>query len=337
MGGRPAEPRVELARWLSDPDHPLVSRVIVNRLWQWHFGTGLVATPSDFGMMGDVPTHPELLDWLAARLVADGWSFKAMHRLIVTSHTYRLASVPYDREWSAEQLAAARDAWRRSQAADPQNRLWWHRPGMRLDGEAIRDAMLAACDKLSRRAGGVGIRPPLPPEVTKTLLKNQWQVSGDDEDHRRRSIYLFVRRNLRYPMFDVFDRPDTNASCPLRHESTTATQSLTQFNSEFSLRCARWLAGRLVQAGGSVEADAEGLAIEQVYLRIFNRPASTDEVRLGREFLTRQANRLRSEGRAADKLALPLDAPAPADPYRAAALVDYCLALFSANELLYLE
>ncbi|MEX0676679.1 MAG: DUF1549 and DUF1553 domain-containing protein [Pirellulales bacterium] len=332
---RPDRPRAELARWLTKPDHPLVARVIVNRLWQWHFGVGLAANPSDFGVMGAEPTHPELLDWLARRFVADGWSFKSMHRLIVTSRAYRLACAPFDAQWSAEQIAAAREIRNRSQAADPQNAWLWRRSRRRLEGEAIRDAMLVACDKLSVRTGGPGIRPPLAPEVTETLLKDQWNVSGDGEDHRRRGIYLFVRRNLRYPLFDVFDRPDTNASCAMRHESTTATQSLTQFNSQLSLECARWLAGAVAQHVSGTESDSR--AIRQAYWRVFNRPAGEDEIRRGREFLSRQAQRLRDEGRQVDSLALPLDGPKPDDPLAAAALVDFCLALFNANEFLYLD
>jgi hypothetical protein len=318
-------PRTELANWLTQPEHPLVARVIVNRLWQWHFGKPLVATPSDFGTMGAEPAHPELLDWLARRLIADGWSLKQMHRLMVTSRTYRVASVPYDAAWSADQVAAARSTWERAQGVDPDNRLLWHRPGQRLDGEAIRDAMLVACDQLSPRSGGPGIRPPLPPEVTETLLTDQWKVSGDAEDYRRRSIYLFVRRNLRYPLFDVFDRPDTNASCAMRHESTTATQALTQFNSEFSLQAARWLAesilvGEQDQSRSALETQRE--AIAAAYLRVFNRPAAEAEIAAGVAFLAEQAERLRAAGREATD---------------SAALVDFCLALFNANEFLYLE
>ncbi len=333
----PERPRSELARWLMQPDNPLVARVMVNRLWQWHFGRGLVATPSDFGTMGAVPTHPELLDWLAERFIDDDWSMKEMHRRMVTSRAYRLASVPYDAAWSDEQIAAARRTWQRSQSLDPDNKLLWHRPSARLDGEAIRDAMLAACGKLSPRTGGPGIRPPLPAEVTTTLLKNQWQVNGDAEDSRRRSIYLFVRRNLRYPMFDVFDRPDTNASCAVRHESTTATQSLTQFNSQFSLECARWLAGAVWPAEVDDLSDGEAQAMRQAYLRVFNRAASAEEVAAGRRFLAEQSERLRAEGRDSDSLAIPLDGSRPDDPFLAAALVDFCLALFNANEFLYLE
>jgi hypothetical protein len=275
------------------------------------------------------------LDWLARRFVADRWSFKAMHRLMVTSLTYRLASGAYDVAWSAQEKGAAREIFARSQAADPENAGHWRFARRRLDGEAIRDAMLAAGDKLSSRKGGPGIRPPLPAEVTETLLKDQWKVSGDAEDHRRRSIYLFVRRNLRYPMFDVFDRPDTNASCPVRHESTTATQSLTQFNSDFTLDCARWLAGVVGKPIAAGEGDAP--AIEQAYLRVFNRRPSADEVLAAHEFLTRQAAKLREEDRAAEDLALPFDGPQFDDRFAAAALVDLCLALFNANEFLYVE
>ena len=228
-------PRAALAAWLTDPANPLVARVIVNRLWQWHFGQGLSQNASDFGVMGTAPTHPELLDWLARRLVADGWSMKQMHRLLVTSETYKLAAGPFDPQWSADRSGSGQDDLAALGGPRSGQRLLWHRRRQRLDGEAIRDAMLVAAGQLSPRRGGPGIRPPLPAEITETLLKDQWKVSGDDEDHRRRSIYLFVRRNLRYPIFDVFDRPDTMASCAMRHESTTATQSLTQLNGEFSL------------------------------------------------------------------------------------------------------
>lgn len=325
--------RAGLARWLTQPDHPLVPRVIVNRIWQWHFGGPLSANPSDFGVMGSEPTHPELLDWLARRFVADGWSFKALHRLIVTSRAYRVAAAPFDPAWTADQIDQSRQTWQRAQAVDPENLLSWRHHRRRLEGEAIRDAMLAASEKLSPRAGGPGIRPPLADEVTGTLLKNQWNVNGDEPDHRRRGIYLFVRRNLRYPMFDVFDRPDTNASCAMRHESTTATQSLTQFNSKLSLQCARWLAAVLRRE--RTAPDSSMLA--QAYLRVFNRPASSEEIQLGREFLADQAQRLRDEQRAPETLALPDEPAAADDPFAAAALVDYCLALFNANEFLYVD
>jgi len=329
-------PRTALAAWLTQDEHPLTARVIVNRLWQWHFGQGLSSTPSDFGTMGAEPTHPELLDWLARRFVADEWSLKKMHRLIVTSRTYRIATVPYDAEWSEAAVEYARELISKNQAADLDNEFWWHRPLVRLDGESIRDAMLVACGKLSERRGGPGIRSPLAPEVTQTLLRGQWEPSGDAEDHRRRSIYLFVRWNLRYPMFDVFDRPDTNASCPQRHESTTATQSLTQFNSAFSLECARELAGSVMRSDFAGSGDADRAAITAAHLRVNSRPATDAEVAAAIAFLDKQAEQLRSEGREPASLALP-PGEQLGDPYRAAALVDYCLALFNGNAFLYVE
>jgi hypothetical protein len=329
-------PRSALAEWLTQDEHPLTARVIVNRLWQWHFGRGLSSTPSDFGTMGAEPTHPELLDWLARRFVADGWSLKKMHRLLVTSRAYRMASVPYDAAWTDPEVIRARELMARNQAVDPDNELWWRRSLVRLDGEAIRDAMLLACGRLSDRRGGQGIRPPLAPEIKQTLLRGQWEPSGDTEDHRRRSIYLFVRRNLRYPMFDVFDRPDTNASCPQRHESTTATQSLTQFNSAFSLDCARELAGAVWPAESLDPLLAEREAIERAQMRVASRPPSEEDIAAALEFLDQQSARLRAANREAKTLALPAGKSGD-DPFRAAALVDYCLALFNASAFLYVE
>jgi len=310
--GQPERPREQLATWLTS--QPLLARVLANRLWQWHFGAGLSTSASDFGVMGVEPTNPQLLDWLAQRLIDDRWSLKKMHRLLVTSRAYATASSPFDTEWSPEQTEAAKAIWQQSLAIDPENKLNWHRHRQRLEGEVIRDSMLAASGQLSLRRGGLGVRPPLSAEVVGTLLKDQWTVTGDSEDHRRRSIYLFVRRNLRYPMFDVFDRPDTNASCALRHESTTATQSLVLLNSEFSLDCARALA----QFVTALAPDRQDEQIQEAYLRALSRRPTTEEIQLGRDFLDRQARLLDKE---------PL----------LSALVDFCLALFNANEFVYLD
>ncbi len=325
--------RLSLARWLTHSDNPLTARVLANRLWQWHFGVGLVESASDFGLMGSAPNHPELLDWLARRLVDNGWGLKSMHRLLVTSQAYQAASAPADGQWRTDQTNVASAIWQRSKAIDPENKLLWHRRRLRLDGESIRDAMLVAADRLSTRRGGPGVRPPLSSEVTATLLKDQWLVTPDEEDHRRRSIYLFVRRNLRYPLFDVFDRPDTNASCPARHESTTATQSLALLNSPLSLHCAQWLAGSLARC-----APASGEArIDEAYLRVFGRRASHDELRRGRQFIDSQSQRLRAEERTRNSLALAAGATDVNDPFQSAALVDFCLALFNSNEFLFVD
>ncbi|MDA1014197.1 MAG: DUF1549 and DUF1553 domain-containing protein, partial [Planctomycetota bacterium] len=174
--------RTALAAWLTQPDHRLTTRVLVNRIWQFHFGQGLCRSPSDFGLMGEAPTHPQLLDWLATELPRQGWSLKRMHRLLLTSATYRQASRPTSRDWTPQQTAAARESWQLAKRQDPDNELLARMPRHRLEGEAIRDAILAAADDLNQRRGGPGIRPPLPKELLVTLLKNQWPVTADVQD-----------------------------------------------------------------------------------------------------------------------------------------------------------
>ncbi|MFT5411520.1 MAG: hypothetical protein ACI8XO_003104 [Verrucomicrobiales bacterium] len=283
--------RAAFARWLTRAEHPLTARVIVNRLWQHHFGTGLVLSAGDFGHTGAAPTHPQLLDWLATELPAQGWSLKKMHRLMLTSRTYRQAS------------RGAGEAWSATLSKDPSNSLVSRMPRRRMDGETIRDAFLSVSGRLNPTGGGESIRPPLPKEVTSTLLNNQWKITPDKEAHRRRSIYIFVRRNLRYPMFDNFDRPDSNMSCSRRSQSTTAPQSLMLLNSEFSLATAESLAARVSGDGAS-----ELQRLERIYALIFSRPPTPAERNLGLEFL-------HSGGR--------LDL--------------YCLALLNTNEAIYID
>jgi Protein of unknown function (DUF1549)/Protein of unknown function (DUF1553) len=347
MARRPGadEARAALALWLTRPDHPLVPRVLANRLWQHHFVRGLSETPSDFGIVGDPPTHPELLDWLAAELAGISESdagtsdsgrtrsFKDLHRLIVTSAAYRRASRPGEPAWPAETASISAQRWRGAVAEDPDNRLLWRMQRRRLAGEAIRDALLAVSDTLSQRRGGPGVRPPLPEELVSTLLKNQWPVTPEVEDHSRRSIYLFVRRNLRFPLFEVFDRPDTNASCPRRNRSTIAPQALVLLNSELSLAAARALAGRVLTESG---ADA-ARQIERCYQLTLGRAPSSVERELGIRFLHDTAARLQSDGRSRDSLAVPDDIRPGSDPHHAAALTDFCLAVFNLNEFIYVD
>jgi len=255
--------RTALADWLVRPDHPLIARVMVNRLWQHHFGRGLVATPSDFGTMGDEPSHPELLDWLATELVARGWSLKSMHRLIVTSATYRQSS-----RVTPEGLKL-----------DPENVLLWRQNRQRLDGEAIRDALLAVSGRLNRAMGGPSVFPELPPELSKLSSKGAvWPVSPRAEDRARRSLYVFVRRNLRYPFFEVFDRPDTNASCPRRPVTTIAPQALSLLNSRLAHDSAQALAAR-------AERHNRGDQIARIARIAFGREADPVERRIMSEFL----------------------------------------------------
>jgi hypothetical protein len=282
--------RTALSRWLTRPQHPLTSRVIVNRLWLHHFGRGLVPTANDFGHTGQPPSHPELLDWLATELPRQRWSLKSIHRLIVTSRTYRQAS------------RGTGEAWQENLTSDPDNIFLSRMPRRRLEGEAIRDSFLSMAGLLNRKAGGPSIRPPLPKEITSTIRNKNWQISPDSADHTRRSIYIFVRRNLRYPMFDIFDSPDTNASCPQRNESTTPTQSLILLNSRFSLTIADSLAERLAR-----EATPEN-RVRQLYLLLFAREPRADELETTAEFLTNGGS-----------------------------LSDLCLALLNTNEAIYID
>jgi hypothetical protein len=280
--------RTALARWLTNAGNPLTARVMVNRLWQGHFARGLVATSSDFGQMGDEPSHTELLDWLANEFIARGWSLKAMHRLIVTSAVYRQSSLS----------AGARDS-------DPENRLLAHQNRRRLDGEAIRDALLSVSDQLSLKLGGPGVFPPLPPELTKLSSKGEvWPVSGRLDDRCRRSLYVFVRRNLRYPFFEAFDRPDTNASCPRRPVTTIAPQALSLLNSPLSAEAAHALADRTWREAG---ADLER-RVNHAYLLALGRLADPTERKLAGDFLASGGS-----------------------------FSDFCLALLNLNEFVYVD
>lgn len=326
--------RTQLAEWITRADHPLATRVIVNRIWQHHFGRGLVETPSDFGKMGAEPTHRELLDWLATEFARQGWSLKKLHKLLVTSATYRQASQPVSAHSVNPQDDPATTIWKRARKLDPENRLLARMNRQRLDGEAIRDAMLAAGEQISSHRGGPGVRPPLPAEVATTLLnKGQWVVSPDEADHRRRSIYLFVRRNLRYPLFEAFDRPDTNASCPRRNRSTIAPQALILLNSEFSLAAARTFAGHVL----AHSAKTPEQQVQFAYSRALGRLPSPTEQVVALRFLEGQAAKLKESNRPAAELALPSNMPAGADPYATAALTDFCLALFNLNEFVYVD
>jgi Protein of unknown function (DUF1553)/Protein of unknown function (DUF1549) len=280
--------RSALADWLIRPDHPLLARVIVNRLWQHHLGRGLVATSSDFGAMGEEPSHPELLDWLANELIARRWSLKAMHRLIVTSATYRQASV-------ADPAIAA---------ADPDNILFGRQNRRRLDGEAIRDALLAVSGALNPAMQGPSVFPELPSELSKLSSKGAvWPVSPRLADRNRRSLYVFIRRNLRYPFFEVFDRPDTNASCPRRPVTTIAPQALSLLNSGLAAESARALAARAVELTSDSRLQAETAA-----RLALGRSADASERQMMAEFLAHGGT-----------------------------MTDLCLALLNTNAFLYVD
>ncbi|MCA9063902.1 MAG: DUF1553 domain-containing protein, partial [Planctomycetaceae bacterium] len=297
--------RAAFARWLTARDNPLTARVIVNRVWQHHFGVGLSETPSDFGVMGVIPSHPELLDWLALWLMDHGWQLKSLHRLILTSQTWKQRSFLPSGATPSE-----REAWNAALKSDPKCVLLSRYPRHRLEGEAIRDSMLFVSGLLNEQRGGPGIRPPLPEELRDTLLKNQWDVTEDASQHDRRSIYLFARRNLRYPLFDAFDRPSANLSCPVRSESTTAPQALEQLNSDFSRRVSEALAHR-VASGGSTATDQIGLAFRLV----LGRSPDPEELTASVDFLEAAADH-----------AVTVDA-----------LIPFCLSLLNVSEFLEVE
>lgn len=248
QGRRSSGRRLALARWIVDPGNPLTARVMVNRLWQHHFGRGLVPSSSDFGHLGESPSHPELLDWLARRFIEDGWDVKAMHRLILHSRTYRLSSEPDSGNLER----------------DPQNRHFWRFDMRRLTAEELRDSMLAVSGKLNLRVGGPWVYPPLPPEILATASRPDqvWPVSPDPADHFRRSLYIHVKRSLRHPLLADFDQADTDTGCPVRFATTVPTQALALLNSAFVNEQARLLAGRMREQGRSLpEQIAAGLRL----------------------------------------------------------------------------
>jgi hypothetical protein len=310
--------RSQLARWLTRPDHPLTARVMVNRLWQHHFGRGIVATPSDFGVQGEPPTHPALLDWLACEFTARGWGLKAMHRLIVLSNTYRQSS-------SAASRLSAR--------IDPDNRLLWRMNRRRLEGEALRDAMLAVSGRLNRAVGGPSVYPELPAELA--VSRALWPVSASPHDRARRSVYVFAKRNLRYPLFSAFDAPDGNEPCARRNQSTTAPQALMLLNGRTTLDLARAFAGRVL-----AEARPADPVIDRAYRLALGRPPQPEEMQASQRFLDTEQRLLRSRF---DTKTPPAPAfretpsPAGVETAFATAVVDLCHVLFNVNEFLYVD
>lgn len=229
------KPRMRLAEWITDPANPLPSRVMVNRIWGYHFGRGIVGTPNDFGKMGLKPTHPELLDWLANEYIKGGWQMKPLHRLLMTSATYRQSS--------RSTVGAEKD---------PENKLLWKMNRRRLAAEEIRDTMLAVSGRLNPKAGGPSVMIKIDEELIKDLKRPQyWVTTRDRSEHDRRTIYLIYKRNLIMPFNQVFDAPDTLLSCARRDQSTHAPQALELLNGELSNNLAVAFAKRLT--GDKVE------------------------------------------------------------------------------------
>jgi hypothetical protein len=263
--------RLWLAHWLTDPHNPLTARVMVNRVWQGHFGRGLVATPNDFGVMGEPPTHPDLLDWLSSRFVDDGWSMKALHRLIVLSNTYQQSASIADcgLRIADSKRDDPQSAIRNPQSVDPKNSLLWRWPQYRLQAEAVRDSMLAVSGTLNPQRGGPSFYPTLPRAVLEGQSRpgDGWGKSDLREQHRR-SIYIFVKRSLAVPELDLLDAPDTTSSCETRPVSTTAPQALTFLNGAFTNEMARHLAVRLQREVGNERAEQVRVAFSWTMCRL---------------------------------------------------------------------
>jgi hypothetical protein len=310
---RPFGSRKQLALWLTRPDHPLTARVIVNRIWQWHFGRGIVETPNDFGNMGQPPSHPALLDWLATGFVADGWKIKNLHRLIMNSATYRQRS-----QYGSQ----------RHLADDPNNRLLWRMNRRRLEAEALWDAVHASAGTLNLAMGGRPVVPPLAvDEIASLREKWHWVVSADPREHTRRGIYILVRRNFKFPMFDVFDAPINSVSCPTRDVTTVAPQALWGLNNKSVFRQAMHLAGRVVKEAGNDEA----AQIDRAWRIALGRAPTADES-------ASAVGLLQLLERAKDKPAGDLPKTLEAvPPGHAHALSKLCLTLFNLSEFVFVD
>ena len=262
--------RAALAKWLTSPGQPLLGRVMVNRIWQHHFGHGIVRTPSDFGRQGEPPTHPELLDWLAVEFAERGWSVKEMHRLIMASSTFRSASV------------ASTEAVER----DPGNLFLGRMNRRRLDADALRDSILAVSGKLNLKMGGVGVIPPLTgEEILAARMPYLWPANPDPAEHNRRSIYLQAKRSMAVPMLQIFDAPDTARSCSRRETSTVAPQALAMLNSQFVLEKADSFASRLREEAG----EAPEQQVRAAWLAALGRPPDGSELQTAVDYLNRNS------------------------------------------------
>jgi Protein of unknown function (DUF1553) len=298
---RDAKTRIDLADEITDAKHPLTARVVVNRLWQQHFGRGIVATANDFGTRGDAPTHPQLLDALAWELMhpvaGEPWQLKRLHKLMVMTDTYQQVS-----DFDPASPGAK---------ADPDNKLLWRMNRRRLEGEAIRDAMLTVSGTLNRDVGGPSVKVPLEQEVYDLIFSedepdNLWPVTPDTKQHTRRSLYLFAKRNVRQPLLEAFDQPDTLGPCAARGVSTFAPQALILMNGPLAHEQAKAFADSLRKSS----SDTDGL-LKEAYRRCFSRVPSAVESEKLQAFLKKQPG---------------------ADP-----LADVCRALFNLNEFVYVK
>ncbi len=294
--------RAHLARWLVSPQNPLTARVMANRVWQWHFGQALAATPNDLGTKGRPPSHPELLDWLATELIENGWSLKKLHRLLLLSSTY--------------QQSANRNS--HAQNTDPQNVWLSHFPRRRLEAEEVWDHLLSSAGTLVTTHFG----PPFVPQLSAEELKGLYDIEQKPDrkwpvtvDQNRRAIYLLNRRSFRFPFFEAFDPPNSGASCPTRQTTTVPAQALTLLNNSIVSRQAHAMSERLVREAGENGSDQVRLA----WMLAYSRAVSDSELEVALQFLAESESAHRQQG--------------TPDPV-ATALKEFCLGLMNTTEFI---
>ena len=296
--------RRQLADWIADRNNPLTARVAVNRIWQHHFGEGLVRSPNNFGFTGERPTHPQLLDWLASEFIESGWSAKSIHRLILTSRTWRQSSLHPKAAEYAER--------------DSANKFWWRANRRRLDAEALRDSMLAASGEIDLRVGGEGFKPSISSEALEGFSRKDavWNASPAEEQ-RRRSLYIYVSRSLMPPMMTAFDQCDTTLPCGQRDVTTVPTQALAMINNEFVHARSESLAARVLRSAATQDEQ-----IEFAWMFALERKPTEDERQLATQHLKSQINNFKS-----------VDAALAENR----ALASLCHVLLNSNEFLYID
>jgi hypothetical protein len=299
--------RLQLARWIVNPRNPLVARVFVNRLWQHHFGAGLVRTPNNFGYRGEQPTHPQLLDWLTDEFIQGGWKVKRMHKLILMSRTYRQST-----------MHPKYDAYVETDAA---NRHWWRAQRRRLDAESLRDTMLLVADELDQTLGGPSFRASIDPNALEGLSRKDaaWQASSP-EQQMRRSLYMFTQRSLLTPMMTTFNFCDTVAPCGQRDVTTVPTQALALLNNSFTHDRSQALAKRVVESAANDPAEQVRFAWQYALGRL---PTSSEQQLVGK-YLTEQHQRFESVAKTKKKPAM-------------LSLESLCHVLINSNEFIYVD
>ena len=265
--GRTSGRRLALAHWITSEENPLTARVWVNRVWHHHFGRGIVASLDNFGRVGDRPTHQELLDWLAVEFMDSGWSSKDLHRLIMSSEAYQMAS-SYENEDNL--------------TADLENHLLWRYRPQRLEAEAVRDVIMATSGGIDLSLGGKPIFPFIPQEILDTAQAfGRWDNQADSPDVWRRSLYVYRRRTLTFPFFETFDLPDQNITAAYRNTSTVAPQALTLLNNPFVLGQAQLFAQRIEERAPFDTAQQ----VDLVYRTALTRSPNAEEAQIGQQLV----------------------------------------------------